>query len=51
MRFFLDIAPITPAEEFAMMLEAILPWMSLGIAVIFIFAALWIAYLIKKNKK
>ncbi|MBQ7873638.1 MAG: hypothetical protein IJ306_00545 [Oscillospiraceae bacterium] len=51
MRFLLDIAPITPAEEFAMMLEEILPWMGLGIAALFVIAALWMAYLIKKNKK
>ena len=51
MRFFLDIAPITPAEEFAMQLEEILPWMGIGVAVLFALGALWFAYLNKKNKK
>lgn len=51
MPYFMDIAPVTPAEEFAMMLGDILPWMGLGIAAMFVIAALWFAYLNKKNKK
>lgn len=51
MRFLLDIAPVDPAVEFMEKFEEILLWMGLGIGAMVVVAIIWIAYLMKKNKK
>ncbi len=51
MRILMDVAPVNPVEGFAMMAEEILPWLGIGVAAMFVIAALWIAHLTKKNKK